>query len=180
MLTVISKIDDGAASKSSYVCQCDCGNKIVVKYQNLANQKGRRSCGCAEFTDLTGKRYGKLVVEKRVTVAEAGKEGNNHWWKCQCDCGNTTYVLGGNLLNGTTKSCGCLKEGPKENLTGRRFGRLVVKGWIPDENRGIVWECQYDCGNTCYTKRSFPYPKKLQKLSEMQHEPIQARLKERM
>lgn len=155
MLTVISKVDDGTASKSSYVCQCDCGNKIVVKYQNLANQKGRRSCGCAEFTDLTGKRYGKLVVEKRVTAAEAGKDGNRHWWKCQCDCGNITYVTGGNLLNGTTKSCGCLKEEPRENLTGRRFGRLIVKGWIPDEDKGIVWECQCDCGNTFYTIGTF-------------------------
>lgn len=52
MLTVISKVDDDStASKSSYVCQCDCGNKIVVGYHNIANQKGRRSCGCLGFTD---------------------------------------------------------------------------------------------------------------------------------
>lgn len=154
-LQVLSKIGDGAASRSSYVCKCDCGNKVVVRYQNLANQKGRRSCGCAEFTDLTGKRFSKLVVEERVTAAEAGKEGNRHLWRCKCDCGKTTFVEGGNLLNGTTKSCGCLREGPREDLTGRRFGRLVVKGWLPDENRGIVWECQCDCGGTFYTKRSF-------------------------
>lgn len=154
-LQVLSKIGDGVASKSSYVCKCDCGNKTIVRFQNLVNPKGRRSCGCTEFTDLTGKRFGKLVALERVSAQEAGKEGKYHWWKCQCDCGNTTYATGGNLLNGSTQSCGCLREGPKEDLTGRRFGRLVVKGWLPDENRGIVWECQCDCGNTCYTKRSF-------------------------
>ena len=72
-LQVLSKIGDGVASKSSYVCKCDCGNKVVVKYQSLINPKGRRSCGCAEFTDLTGKRFGRLVARERVTAAEAGK-----------------------------------------------------------------------------------------------------------
>ena len=38
-LQVLSKIGDGAASKSSYVCKCDCGNKVVVKFQNLVNSK---------------------------------------------------------------------------------------------------------------------------------------------
>lgn len=153
-LTVLSKIGDGASSKSSFVCQCDCGNKIVVSYQNLANQKGRRSCGCLDYTDLTGRRFGKLVVEERVTAAEAGKESNRHFWKCKCDCGKTTYVDGSSLLNGVTKSCGCLREGPRENLTGRRFGRLVVKGWIPDEKKGVIWECQCDCGGSCFAQGS--------------------------
>lgn len=153
-LTVVSKIGDDAASKSSYVCQCDCGNKIVVSYQNLANQKGRRSCGCLDYTDLTGRRFGKLVVEERVTAAEAGKESNRHFWKCKCDCGKTTYVDGSSLLSGVTKSCGCLREGPRENLTGRRFGRLVVKGWIPDEKKGVIWECQCDCGGSCFAQGS--------------------------
>lgn len=31
-------------------------------------------------------------------------------WLCQCECGNTTIVQGGNLRSGNTKSCGCIKS----------------------------------------------------------------------
>lgn len=35
-------------------------------------------------------------------------------WLCQCDCGKETNVRISKLKNGTTKSCGCLKN---KNLT---------------------------------------------------------------
>lgn len=35
--------------------------------------------------DLTGQRFGKLVV-----LEEAGKDGKYSLWKCHCDCGNTS------------------------------------------------------------------------------------------
>ena len=31
-------------------------------------------------------------------------------WKCKCDCGNYTFVLGINLRYGDTLSCGCLNS----------------------------------------------------------------------
>jgi hypothetical protein len=56
--------------------------------------------------DLTGQRYGRLVVmerdfSKRTTA-----------WKCQCDCGNTTIVTSKHLRSkgASTKSCGCLQR----------------------------------------------------------------------
>lgn len=50
--------------------------------------------------DLTGKRFGKLVV--------IGQDTKQYYWLCKCDCGNTTSVNGAKLNNGHTKSCGCL------------------------------------------------------------------------
>lgn len=56
------------------------------------------------FKDMTGRRFGRLVVtslkgklHKTITI-----------WTCKCDCGNTTDVRGGNLTSGGTSSCGCL------------------------------------------------------------------------
>lgn len=54
------------------------------------------------FIDLTGKRYGRLTVNKRV---ENNKKATV--WLCTCDCGNTVTVQANNLKNGHTKSCGC-------------------------------------------------------------------------
>jgi hypothetical protein len=53
--------------------------------------------------DLVGKRFGRLLVEARV-----GREGTPHW-RCRCDCGKESIVAGGNLRNGHTTSCGCLR-----------------------------------------------------------------------
>lgn len=66
------------------------------------------------FKDLTGNRYGKLTVVKRVY-----KDGERKThWLCKCDCGNETVVSSDNLKNGHTKSCGCLRvETSKVSLT---------------------------------------------------------------
>lgn len=59
----------------------------------------------AKVDDLTGQRFGQLMVVKRV---ENGKHGDA-MWLCRCDCGNEKIVRAGDLrrLKGT-KSCGCL------------------------------------------------------------------------
>lgn len=46
---------------------------------------------------LTGSQFGKLTVLSRW----AGEI-----WKCRCQCGRETFVLGHNLKSGNTKSCG--------------------------------------------------------------------------
>lgn len=51
--------------------------------------------------DLTGQRFGKLLVLKR-----AEEIGRN--WICKCDCGNTCIVNAKLLKNKHTQSCGCL------------------------------------------------------------------------
>ncbi len=56
--------------------------------------------------DLTGDRFGRLVVIKWAGVNKHGRPR----WQCQCDCGQTTVVIGGHLKSGNTKSCGCLRK----------------------------------------------------------------------
>lgn len=75
--------------------------------------------------DLTGQRFGKLVVlyQTEDHVLSNGKRKAK--WYCKCDCGNECDVIGMYLMNGDTKSCGCLQT-ERMDLTGQTFGRLTV------------------------------------------------------
>jgi len=55
--------------------------------------------------DLTGKRFGNLVV----TGFNGIRKNSLYYWNCKCDCGNTSIVQTGHLNNGNIKSCGCLR-----------------------------------------------------------------------
>lgn len=55
--------------------------------------------------DLTGKRFGRLVV-----IKQAERKNNRIAWLCKCDCGNEKVVVGKTLSNGLTRSCGCLRK----------------------------------------------------------------------
>ena len=82
-------------------CQCSCGQFRTAHRNNLLDGRAT-SCGHEYdkgFIDIKGQRFGKLVA-----VSYAG----NKMWLCKCDCGNTKLVMGMNLRNGSTKSCGCI------------------------------------------------------------------------
>ncbi len=52
--------------------------------------------------DLTGKRFGRLLVISPDQVVNRFLS-----WLCVCDCGNKKSIIGQHLRNGTTVSCGC-------------------------------------------------------------------------
>lgn len=62
--------------------------------------------------DLTGQRFGRLTV---VSRAENDKNKTPRW-RCLCDCGKETVVLGHLLRNGNTRSCGCFGREQKSAL----------------------------------------------------------------
>ncbi len=64
-------------------------------------------------TDLTGRRYGRLLVIERLPVIK----GSRAKWKCLCDCGENTEVAVSHLNRGHTTSCGCFQ---REGLSKRR------------------------------------------------------------
>jgi hypothetical protein len=55
--------------------------------------------------DITGKRYGRLVV---LSYSHSNK--GFAIWNCQCDCGNTKIIYGASLKKGLTISCGCYRS----------------------------------------------------------------------
>ncbi len=78
--------------------------------------------------DMTGKRFGRLIV-----LARAEKRyGTAAFWNCQCDCGNTKIVWGSALRTGETASCGCLhRDTVKKQMTSH--------GMV-DREEYIVWK----------------------------------------
>lgn len=103
----------------------------------------------SHLIDETGNRYGLLTVLYRGPNSKDGRVQ----WHCRCDCGKEVDVVAKNLRSGNTKSCGCYKKknpGARKDLTGKRFGKLVVLGEPETEERGTIWKCLCDYGNTCY------------------------------
>lgn len=100
-------VDEGppAPSGASWVCQCDCGNRVTVTASNLKRgQKACAQCGLSvNRADLTGRTFGRLTV-----IESAGSTPKHEaLWNCQCACGTAKTVLASSLTRGFTRSCGC-------------------------------------------------------------------------
>lgn len=82
--------------------------------------------------DLTGQRFGLLVV---VSLDSSGKCGRI--WRCACDCGGESLVGVGNLRNGHTQSCGCLRSTTtaEKKRTHGAFGTPAYRSWAAMLNR---------------------------------------------
>lgn len=59
----------------------------------------------AKTINIVGMKFNKLLVLQRV----ADPKYKHASWLCRCDCGVLVVVVGNNLRNGGTKSCGCSK-----------------------------------------------------------------------
>lgn len=160
-LTVIKRAPN-KYGRTAWYCECSCGKKDI-SYTSCDLRQGKVvSCGCKKRQrakevlgknkiDVTGQHFGRLtVLEDDGTRTNAGKV----LWKCQCECGNITYVTSAELRSGHTKSCGCYKRELaskiEKDLIGQRFGRLLVTDKIFRENETphTLWICKCDCGNT--------------------------------
>lgn len=133
-LTVIERAHNTIDGRAQWLCQCKCGNKVIVMGKHLRSGN-TKSCGCyqrqratesnmARGGDLTGKRFGKLVVLKEDGFIERSNGRRNRLWLCQCDCGNQCHIQHQYLNFGDTSSCGCINS--KGNMTIHRL--LTLKG----------------------------------------------------
>lgn len=104
-LLVLKDVGNNKQGHSQWLCRCECGTEKIVRGSDLKN-KHTTSCGCLRKPKWEGQKFGKLLI-----IAGAGY---NRWkaaqWFCRCDCGTEKIILGYNLKNGVTKSCGCLRR----------------------------------------------------------------------
>lgn len=97
-----------------------------------------------KFIDLTGERFGKLVVTYRDTDIICSNGNHRVVWHCKCDCGNEISTRRDALVSGRTTSCGKCKN----DLSGRVFGRLTAVEKVGTDAVGhAIWKCHCDCGN---------------------------------
>ena len=59
-----------------------------------------------KFEDLSGQRFGDLTVIKRCEDYVSIKGVHRTQWLCMCNCGRKTKIIGRDIKNGKTKSCG--------------------------------------------------------------------------
>lgn len=87
----------------------------------------------SRINDLTGQRFGRLVVKG---YSHSNKHGRAVW-NCVCDCGNISAVVGGALLRGTTKSCGCHRNDAvaKLKLKHGKCGTRLYGIWMAMQSR---------------------------------------------
>ncbi len=85
------------------------------------------------FKDISGNRYGRLVVIKRDTSIKS----KNPKWICKCDCGKNISVSSCSLKSGKTKSCGCLKKEGKKgvNKTHGMSKTHIYQEWLSMRKR---------------------------------------------
>jgi hypothetical protein len=77
------------------------------------------------FTDLTGQRFGRLVVIKRGQNLAA--RTGTVYYECQCDCGNIKTICRNGLKSGDVKSCGCFRRETK--LTHGQNNSITYSTW---------------------------------------------------
>lgn len=134
-LLVLEKIEK-QGNEWVWKCQCDCGNQCNVKGVNLRRERVK-SCGCLKkesdrkskgnVINLIGQTFGHLTV-----IARDGSDNRGEAkWLCQCNCNahNKISVLGSNLRNGHTQSCGCDR---------RSHGEILIAKILNENN--IIFE----------------------------------------
>lgn len=134
-----------------WICRCDCGKVKSIQASRLT-QGTAKTCGCSKYEhkekdDIIGKKFNRLTAIKRID-----DERNGIRYLFSCDCGNQKIILKNAVVNGRTKSCGCMsnekvRERCFKDLTNKKFGRLTAIFIDHCDNGKTYWKCECECGN---------------------------------
>ncbi len=122
-LTIIESAGSNKWGKGLWKCRCKCGTEWVAITGAIVSGSTKRCQPCGRKAvgdklrgsrspnciDLTGRTFGKLLALRYHDFHD-----HKARWECVCDCGTKSFVTSSQLLQGKTKSCGCLKFGTRE------------------------------------------------------------------
>lgn len=105
-----------------------------------------------KFNDLTGQKFGELLVLER----DCSKVNKHTYWICKCSCGKIFSTRADTLLSSRVKSCGGKIHHfnlPPE----KKYSMLTIIGVDYErsllENRTYC-DCVCDCGSKCVIRKS--------------------------
>jgi hypothetical protein len=90
--------------------------------------------------DLTGKKFGKLLVISELDAGYFKCGAKKGMWLCKCECGKETKVRGAALKSGNIKSCGCVHA-----INETKYLKTLFKVYINSaKNRDIDFDLNFD------------------------------------
>lgn len=103
--------------KGKFICPI-CGKTFECLVEQITQKRATKSCGCLHdeqvkrmgqnnAKNIIGMKSGKLTVIERTSKKASD---NSYIWKCQCDCGNISYVSTSDITCQKIQSCGCSRE----------------------------------------------------------------------
>jgi hypothetical protein len=130
---------------------CKCGNTKIVRGGDLKSG-ATVSCGCHQTTSklIAGQKFERLTVIGQVESKTRGIS-----IKCVCDCGKEVIAKNHRLLEGSIKSCGCIRKGILiKDITGQVFGQLTVLGHSHTD-KFAYWHVKCTCGRVTIKNGSY-------------------------
>lgn len=99
-----------------------------------------------KFVDLTGKKFHRLTVIKRLENKIYKNGSQKARWLCKCECGKESIVASESLTGNHIKSCGCLKLETLKKVNTKHGGKhtRLYRTWIGIKTR-------------CYNKNEYSY-----------------------
>lgn len=86
--------------------------------------------------DLRGRRYGRLVALEPCS----GSRSYARRWRCRCDCGGVAFIHTAKLVNGETRSCGCLRrENSRKLASGLDHALYATKHGLSHHPVYVAW-----------------------------------------
>lgn len=135
----------GADGSIMWQCEClQCGNHYIMNGSNLRNGHSKMCLTChnrqkRKGKNITGQKFGLLTALQQTGETRFQQK----IWKCQCDCGNITYVPIGSLTSGSTQSCGCLvskgENKIKKILSQKNIPFQQQKSFADCKDKGVLF-----------------------------------------
>lgn len=101
------------------------------------------------MNDIIGKKFGVLKI-----LSHAYYDGKHHYYFAECEnCNQSIIVHRNNLLNGRTKSCGCLKKIKEKKVRKKRYKH----GHIINGKRTPTYSSWFNMKQRCLNKNNPAY-----------------------
>jgi hypothetical protein len=130
--------------------RCVCGVEYSVNWHNVKRGKStmcRKCSGIKTRKDLSGKRFGRLIVlNETKDVIEGNNKCSYVYWKVRCDCGNEKFIRGNLLSYGSVVSCGCYNK-----------EKAIIHGQRVDNTYTSVFSTWNSMMARCYNSNSKSY-----------------------